>query len=53
MRLLGSDKVVNEWVVLKHSEKILASDIFIPNRDLSYSIPTCFAPYVNVKWAKF
>lgn len=47
MRFPGRERNIRLYVDLKHSEKIFASDIFIPNKGLSYSIPTCLAPYVN------
>ena len=44
IKLPGNAKWVRLWVVLRHWLNILASDIFIPNRGRSYSIPTCLAP---------
>ena len=53
IRFPGSARCVRLVVVRKQALNIFASDIFMPNNGLSYSIPTCFAPYVKVRKARF
>lgn len=52
IRFPGRAKCVKLVVVRRHLLKFCASDIFMPNMGLSYCIPTCLAPYVNLRKAK-